>query len=490
MEKKRNGLDNYFRENLSDFELSEKKANWELLDHLLNEQQRKKKRRKWFLLFLSFFVIISSGLLMMLPDKTVNKTGKENTEPDLTSKSSSNDDIKVEKNNSDKIVRSDKIEIVNDGDDNQQMKIEKHIVNQEKEISFPDAGHNKKTKSSNTIHENSNVSTDINSIKNNASTLLPISKNENNNNTAELGKENDSLSKVESKDITALTIDDESNKKSTENETSKETSSQDLILNDSSENKDNGEFDVTQSELKNSIKPDLLQIRSEDSTKQSLNNVSQDSVQAIKQATRNLLGFNFYAGMNMYNTSHEFTNHKHLSPIVGIEFIHFIDSNFSIGLASLYSLQGGYHLSDTTTSIQETYFLDRSEDIHQQSILVNQLHQLYFPLTLYYKIAERHSVVCAFQLSYLINTSGIYTESNTISGIKSVMQENNKKGYMDGIKSTVFSVSIGYKYSLSKRFDLSARVSRELTESVEQEYFYGVNTNPSWSLQTFLIVKF
>ena len=66
----------------------------------------------------------------------------------------------------------------------------------------------------------------------------------------------------------------------------------------------------------------------------------------------------------------------------------------------------------------------------------------------------------------------------------------NVKGYMDGINQTNFSVSAGYNFRLSKTFDLSGRFTREITEQFNRDYFTGINTNPSWSFQTFIIVKF
>lgn len=152
----------------------------------------------------------------------------------------------------------------------------------------------------------------------------------------------------------------------------------------------------------------------------------------------------------------------------------------------MYSLQGGYNLNDTVR--QESYFLDKN--VSQQSIQIYRLHKLYFPLTLYYTLAKRHSVLCAIQASYLVNTNGNYSEINTISGVTTGSQKNNVKGYMDGIKSTNISLSLGYKFSLSKRFGLSARFTRELTGSYSKEFFYGVNTKPTSSLQAFLLVKF
>jgi flagellar basal body-associated protein FliL len=66
MAKKRSELDNLFRENLSDYELSKKEGSWELLNHLLNEKQRKKKNIRLILFVFSFIVILSVGVFLFL----------------------------------------------------------------------------------------------------------------------------------------------------------------------------------------------------------------------------------------------------------------------------------------------------------------------------------------------------------------------------------------------------------------------------------------
>ena len=77
MVKKRPNIDNFFRRNLSDFELSKKEGNWELLNHLLNERERKKKRRRWFLLIFCFLIMLTSGLFVLLSEnKSTEDTGR------------------------------------------------------------------------------------------------------------------------------------------------------------------------------------------------------------------------------------------------------------------------------------------------------------------------------------------------------------------------------------------------------------------------------
>jgi len=85
---------------------------------------------------------------------------------------------------------------------------------------------------------------------------------------------------------------------------------------------------------------------------------------------------------------------------------------------------------------------------------------------------------------------GDYYETETMSGTTTQSQKGNVKGYMDGIKPSAFSLSVGYKFSLSKRFDISMRATQDLSDSYTSQYFSGVNTAPTWSLQTFVSIKF
>lgn len=111
MKNKRQGMDNFFREKISGFELSEKKSNWELLNHLLNEQERKKKKRKWVFL-ICFILMLSSGLLVLLADKKLNQDTNNQTELSNTPAASEKNTFKNEREKATTTKPSDKNEIV------------------------------------------------------------------------------------------------------------------------------------------------------------------------------------------------------------------------------------------------------------------------------------------------------------------------------------------------------------------------------------------
>lgn len=432
MTKKRLDINNFFRETLSDFELSLKEGNWELLNHLFKAQERKKRNRKWFLFSFCFIVMLSSGLLVLLPDKELKQNTNNSTQQSNTSVTKQNNSPENVTDNSTKTVPLNKKEIV---------KSESNNVLRENN-SFM-----RKEKNSNTT-----------SVKGNELNHFGIAHNTSNESPAVIKSE---------VNLTASQANISPNDSVKTNTITQETINQNAVVYDSL--------------LTKSFNNDTLNVIAK-------NNLPADSSisKQLISAKSNFLNYNFYAGLNIYSTSSAFTNQQNISPLIGLEFMHPLTSNFTVGLAGLYSFQSGYHLNDTIS--QESYFFDKN--VSQQTIQIRQLHKLYFPLTLYYTLTKSHAVSCAIQLSYLVNTNGNYTEVNTISGVTNQSQKNNVKGYMDGIKQTNIAVSLGYQYKLSKTFDVSTRFIRELKDSYIKEYFYGVNTKPSWSLQTFLIVKF
>lgn len=442
MEKKRNDIDNLFRKNLSDYELPEKNGNWELLNHLLNEQEQKKKKRKWLLFGFCFLVIISSDLMLILPgDKPKQNTTNKTEFPDLT---------------------------ITENIPNQPVEKKIHAGNVENSIK---AGNNLAAgEEKNNNHNFETVRVAGSAVVSQNNNSAPVSTPSGNNFNAD-GQDvhvDDNTTLVETTVPPGLNIEETSpannslGEATTENQhsASADSSGIEIIINDSSDS-------LTENSLPAATETnEHLPVKS------------------------NHINFNLLAGATFYSTGGSFSDDINIAPVPGLEFLYIIDSSFSIGLAGLYSLQGGYNLVDSVIGVQETYFLDKEVNVYSQSIQIRQLHKLYFPVTLYYSFAKRHFISGAIQCSYLLNTSGNYSETNTISGVSTTIRKNKAKGYMDGIKSTNVSISLGYKYFLSTRFDVSARVTKDLTENYVKDYFKGVNANPSWSVQTFLVIKF
>src|SRR6185295_18826278 len=78
-----------------------------------------------------------------------------------------------------------------------------------------------------------------------------------------------------------------------------------------------------------------------------------------KNQNHNVAFFNVQAELNLYHTqSQTLSDERHVSPLVGFELMYPLSQHFSAGLGMIYSLQGGYHLSDTATQV--TFFLEKN----------------------------------------------------------------------------------------------------------------------------------
>jgi len=461
MEKKHTDIESFFRKNLSDLELSKKEGNWELLNHLLNEQDRKNKNRRWLLFMICFLIILTSGIIILLPERKSEKnTNRYIEQPNISTQNKSNSLKKISDKSTETIL-SNKAKIK-----------EYQKINVEK-IQF---------ENSSSISEEKN--TNHNKIVNNEETHRNLDHKGTSEHSIIIRPE---FSLIAQQANILLNDSDKSVEQTKRSESIGTTLSQAL---DSA----NANAPAAQTINPNLISLDTLITKS--TSKDSLQKIVQNYLPTDSTASKQLippkttlLNIGFYAGTNIYGTSSAFTNYENISPVVGLEFTHSFSSNLIIGLAGLYSLQGGYHLGDTAVVSEETYFLDKQVTVAEQTIQIHYLYKLYFPLTLYYSVTKRHFVLSAIQLAYLLNTKGDFTESNKTSGVTTTSQKINVKGYMDGIKPTNFGVSIGYQYKMSRAFYVSARITREITEAYSKDYFYGVNIKPSWTFQTFLIVK-
>ena len=65
MKNKHSDLDSLFRKNIPDYEFSERKGNWELLNHLLKEQQRKKKTIRVVKYIFSLLILVSTAFFFL-----------------------------------------------------------------------------------------------------------------------------------------------------------------------------------------------------------------------------------------------------------------------------------------------------------------------------------------------------------------------------------------------------------------------------------------
>jgi hypothetical protein len=466
---KKNNLDNFFREKLSGYETPERKGNWQLLNHLLEERERR-RRMAWRIFFGSLFLVfLFVGYMIFIPGNKENKSvavSSKNpgsatpaasvTKPAQNESSSNATTSAIENNTTAKASAGNSSENEN-----------KNVTVTPKNIAEAVPDNNQKaTEKSTTAKQRKNIVQVTKRKKEKAA--VAANKNKEHSTPANVDL---NLSKKE--DVTSPNVNIKAGEE-------KITTPEAAVNNISAEAKDSA---VANQPVAEASVPDSVVNAPADT----LPKVAIKDSSKTKNNNSNVAFLNIHAGLNLYRTqSQTLSDERHISPLVGIELMYPLSQRFSAGVGAVYSLQAGYHLSDTSTQV--TYFLEKN--VSQQVILIRKQHRLYVPLTLYYNLSDKHTVSCGVQWSYLVNTVGDYTESQTTLGTTTQSKKDNVKGYMDGIKSSAVSLSVGYRYSLSKRFDISVRAVQDLSDSYIPQYFYGVNIDPSWSLQTFVSVKF
>lgn len=466
MAKPRHNIDFFFRQHLPDYEASNSTGNWDLLNHLLNEQERKRKNRKWLVLLLSFSALLFFMWMAIKSDKfesspgltkgidqtpnTTAHTGVEilNKEPEESIQSlqdPQNQGREIASNqillNSTNKIGSERTPEVVSEKNNSQVIVQEHQDKLKAEqVTNPDITISVTSPQTDLIDGN-----DVRAVVEISDT---IAANFPNSNLAD-----DSLRTINLHGGVFITQEE-------------------------SNNPDGASADSTPV---NSGTLDILTLANVDSPIVELNNQDQITV-----AEPSFFPFNVHAGVNYYNTSEAFANNGNLAPLFGIEYTHKLSQRWLLGIGAWYSPQGGYQLKDTAT--QETYFFDHV--VSQQAIHINRLHKLYFPISIYFKLSNAHLIGIGIQPSYLLTTTGNYIEIQHSTTSNSRSEDYNVKGYMDGIKPLNFAMHVAYKYKLSKRLDFGLRLSHELTSAYEREYFYGINTKPSWGLQALIHFNF
>ncbi len=466
MAKKNSNLDNLFRDKLSGYVAPEKKGNWQLLNHLLDARERKRKIIRRILLVSFFLDIVFLSFLVFIPGnkKSMDGTGNnKNYRPVVTAPVS----VGGSADNKNKTPGSNVNQSYNNKD---AADVRNNIkeADQSNNTNVPD-----KDKSAVVVQSEKNNKTKATGKEKTNTPGTAVSKNKTQLSIAKVG-----IDSSKKEDANSHSGDDRlgEERKNSEANNVPPAGDKDSALTTTPA--------IAQITFKDSSASDTLATKT--ASKDSLNNPVKDTVK-LKDKNAGHFNFDLFAGINLYRTqSLSRTDERSVSPLAGIELIHPLSQHFTIGMGASYSLQGGYHLADTSTQV--SYFLDKN--VSQQIILIRKQHKLYIPLTLYYVISDKHAVSCGIQWSYLVNTVGDYTEINEKSGNTTQSKENNVKGYMDGIKASAFSLSAGYRFSLSKRFDINTRIIQELSDSYTPEYFNGITNAPAWSLQTFVSMKF
>lgn len=477
MVNKRKNIDQLFRDNLSDYELPNHTGSWDTLHELILHQDRKKKKRRW--IFLIFFVSIMLGSLWMffMPKNKLELSNAQSTIENKAShalkapgesKKNSLSESTLSESSSNHLLHSpdSAAGIISVDSISQQNTRIKDFNKQVKKIQ-------PKTK---TLQKTDEKFSQIHRIVEGTGIL----KDSSNDHFSSHSKPTDltdtitgsSLSKTP--DVSAKSTSLLSNEINQQNDSiqnpilmAKQADiSVHITVNDADQ-----ELDTP---LRNPAIIDSLS-----STKDSVS-IGINIPEQILPGRTAFKHFNISVGANLFQTSQNFEEEIKVAPNIGFGYSQPIKLRWIVSIGIVYAPQSGYVLMDTAQ--QETYFFDHI--VSQQAIQIHRLHKLYFPVTVNYSFSKKISMLTGLQMSYLLNTSGDYSEVKYTSSSYDENNKTNVKGYMDGITPFNVGIALGYNYRFSDKLYWSTRFARDMFGSYTKDYFYGVDSGPQWSVFT------
>ncbi len=475
MVKKRLDIDSLFKASLSDYSLSSREGDWELMNHLLNEQQKKKKRR-WFLFFLLFAGILLSGITLIftdnnftkLPAKTNHPVSPDPAQGNIVSKTQINIPKTLGGSRVDSAAPSDTKFLQTNGNN-----IPTIILTPQEKTPEIKSTNPLSTFLPKASKEEYEANEDIKPIGKNSSLLasenLSPTKKSSVSDLANPQTFPDSTTSMEAMKHSFDSLD------TREHEVKERVTS---TSNNSETINPNSIFSV--SAIIDTLQKDSLYVST-------LSSTTPDSSKEMEPiaATNKLFGVYLHGGVNMYTPNTSAKSQITLAPIGGLEVIYSLSTKLSIGLAGLFASQNGYQLNDTAQL--ESYFLDRN--VSTQTIQIHTLQKIYIPLTLYVALTKKHSLLGSLRASWIINTKGNFSDIKIIENRSTEMYENNVNGYLDGIKPWIPGASVGYQFRVSENFNFSARFTRDFTNPYHEGFVTGVTNKPTWSLQTMVTLK-
>jgi hypothetical protein len=444
MAPKNYNLDDIFRKKL-DAESADDKISWEEMNDLLEKEEKKKKRRFiWFFSILTG-LILSAGLYFTFKKDTksnsvssIEKT--KSFEKPVTTDAKVNistADIKEEKQ--DKAV-TDSFNKLNHHNQNS--------VNQKSAGPITSLTYGQESKTNNYKNvtgrskpENVSTYSAYAVDKANQNTEFPGSENFKTNDSLE-DKTGDFLNKLSEEEQTPDSV----------NNISPEVNSVDSLK---AKPNSGQAFQVRDSVLSDSAKENIL-----------------------KQRQRPWSAY-VTAGVGYYFTA------ESVSPKVGAAVEKKFNEKISMNFSIYYSEIGGLYLKDSSEII--SYFLDKN--VSKESVVIEKVNVLNVPVSIQFHASPKNSFMLGVNFYYLLDSRSSYVFSDE-SQSESIKNDDNAKGYMDGLRQFNFAIEGGYMFSFSQKINAGIIYQRSITNPIDEDYFGETKKYFNSSLSILIYYKF
>ncbi len=127
-----------------------------------------------------------------------------------------------------------------------------------------------------------------------------------------------------------------------------------------------------------------------------------------------------------------------------------------------FSLFASYlnHLNISETSKESTYSFDKTTK--EIEVARKNLIQLHMPVTVGFRLSERHAMLGGIGLIYGVNT---------LSTVNTNEQNVNEFGYMSGLRTMDANIHVGYEYKISDALRINMMYQEGLIDMTQNDYF-------------------
>jgi Outer membrane protein beta-barrel domain len=153
------------------------------------------------------------------------------------------------------------------------------------------------------------------------------------------------------------------------------------------------------------------------------------------------------------------------SPVLGGGVQYGFGRRFSVETGFQYFIRNGVDFSQSTSRVEYSFGVSR----RKYEINMDKMHVLQLPVLLKYEFGLRHGLHIGAGFSYILNTSGLYTEKQNDDTGLIVIDSSMQSGYMNGINLFNMNLDFGYYYKINAMMELNVGFQYGLTDVIQQK---------------------
>ena len=471
----KDNLDNFFQQKANERSFEFEDDYWKEMELLLEDESDKKTPVPFWwqngrLLLGSLMAIVAIGALYMVLTPNSNQANPVSQETSIQNKNSSDANNKNENiatlNTDNSNVSSEGIESINS-------------INTEN-TSTDNTTNTIDNNSSNTNNQNNRSNDDLNTNNQNRSTVTSNQRNSSDRNN----RPNKNSNNTNSKSVTTQNTTDNNSNKTPANNTNSNPSGE---LSDTGSGT-NEESSTTKKPIATTLNRDAEKTLSEEATFNFLDLIDLSEVDHTLSALKtklpkpskekkidpplpeNFITIGLHIGASRYFYDTEFQNEQPYSPTAGVYANFPLSKNLSLSTGLNYWARGNINASASGDS---TIFNFGFQQITTTDF-VSRATYLEVPLSLKYRIREKHMAEIGGSFSYLLTASGSKSVKISDDFGTNDLSYNVTDGYRNWLSSYDAALRVGYHYQWNKRGTIGLQWQYGLTDVTPDDIYNNI----------------